>query len=257
VSSTARHRAFTLIELLVVIAIIAILAAILFPVFAQAKVAAKRTTSVSNLRQIGIAVGLYAADEDGYPHHSSPSSWNPRVRWADRIYRYVKNEDIFIAPNASIEVYGKRWAHDQSRFYGGYGFNYQYLGNSRGGQPGLPFGARESEIAFTSSTIVVADTRGVRLDDGRVSGGEYVVDPPLPSQRGSGRASGYYAEASECGSGLEGCRSTPAERHMDKAAVVFADGHAKTMSLNQMDDFDGNGAKDNGWWNGQADASRR
>ncbi len=63
-------RAFTLIELLVVIAIIAILAAILFPVFAQAKQAAKKTTSVSNLKQLGTATMMYAADADDYyyPH---------------------------------------------------------------------------------------------------------------------------------------------------------------------------------------------
>jgi len=61
-------RAFTLIELLVVIAIIAILAAILFPVFAQAKEAAKKTTSISNMKQIGTSFALYLGDsEDTYP----------------------------------------------------------------------------------------------------------------------------------------------------------------------------------------------
>ena len=59
-----QKRAFTLIELLVVIAIIAILAAILFPVFAQAKSAAKKTQSVSNLKQLGLAWLLYAGDYD-------------------------------------------------------------------------------------------------------------------------------------------------------------------------------------------------
>jgi prepilin-type N-terminal cleavage/methylation domain-containing protein len=58
------RRAFTLIELLVVIAIIAILAAILFPVFAQAKVAAKKASDISNLKQIGIAANMYATDSD-------------------------------------------------------------------------------------------------------------------------------------------------------------------------------------------------
>ncbi len=58
------RKAFTLIELLVVIAIIAILAAILFPVFAQAKSAAKNTTSVNNLKQIGVAATLYLGDND-------------------------------------------------------------------------------------------------------------------------------------------------------------------------------------------------
>jgi len=57
-------RAFTLIELLVVIAIIAILAAILFPVFAEAKATAKQTVCLSNAKQIGMGSHLYAADED-------------------------------------------------------------------------------------------------------------------------------------------------------------------------------------------------
>jgi prepilin-type N-terminal cleavage/methylation domain-containing protein/prepilin-type processing-associated H-X9-DG protein len=247
------RRAFTLIELLVVIAIIAILAAILFPVFAQAKVAGKKTKSISNLRQIGLAVVLYADDNDGYPQHSSPSSWSPRVRWADRIYPYAKSEEIFVAPNATIEIYGKPWAHNVSRVYGGYGYNYQYLGNARELAPNLPFTARDSEIGYTSSTIVIADTRGVRRDNNTVSGGEYTIDPPLPSGRGSGKSSGYYGGGSECGSGAFGCRSTPAERHAGRVAVTFADGHAKTFKLHQLDDFDGNGVVDNGWWNGLAD----
>ena len=59
-----KSRAFTLIELLVVIAIIAILAAILFPVFAQAKAAAKRTACMSNMKQVGIGLYLYVQDAD-------------------------------------------------------------------------------------------------------------------------------------------------------------------------------------------------
>ncbi|MER3495912.1 MAG: prepilin-type cleavage/methylation domain-containing protein, partial [Armatimonadota bacterium] len=57
-------KGFTLIELLVVIAIIAVLAAILFPVFARAKAAAKQTACISNLKQIGSGIGLYMADAD-------------------------------------------------------------------------------------------------------------------------------------------------------------------------------------------------
>lgn len=251
------RRAFTLIELLVVIAIIAILAAILFPVFVQAKVAARKTQSISNLKQIGLAVMMYTEDNDGYPHHSSPSSWSPRVRWADRIFPYVKTEEVFIAPNASLEVYGKKWAHNQNRTYGGYGINYQYLGNSRDLAPNLPFAARDSEISHTSSTIVVADTRGVRRDNGTTSGGEYTIDPPLPSLRGSGKPSGYYGDGADCGSGPFGCRSAPAERHADRVAVAFADGHAKTFTLLQLDDYDGDGVLDNGWWNGSADPAKK
>jgi len=77
------HSAFTLIELLVVIAIIATLAAILFPVFAQAKNAAKQATCVSNSRQMGTALALYASDyDDDYPNTGDPYLWvGRRMRW--------------------------------------------------------------------------------------------------------------------------------------------------------------------------------
>ena len=61
-----KNKAFTLIELLVVIAIIAILAAILFPVFAQAKLAAKKASDLSNLKQLGTATYMYTHDYDGF-----------------------------------------------------------------------------------------------------------------------------------------------------------------------------------------------
>ena len=78
-SQNLKSKAFTLIELLVVIAIIAILAAILFPVFAQAKAAAKKTTCLSNGRQIGIGLMLYMGDyDDRYPQEH-PSTSNPVV----------------------------------------------------------------------------------------------------------------------------------------------------------------------------------
>ncbi len=72
-----RSKAFTLIELLVVIAIIAILAAILFPVFAQAKLAAKKTVDLSNMKQIGTMMALYGNDyKDCFPLTSFPSKGN-------------------------------------------------------------------------------------------------------------------------------------------------------------------------------------
>ena len=77
------RRAFTLIELLVVIAIIAILAAILFPVFAQAKEAAKKTTCLSHLKELGTAGTLYVGDHDDvFPNNGRTGLWSGRqFRW--------------------------------------------------------------------------------------------------------------------------------------------------------------------------------
>jgi prepilin-type N-terminal cleavage/methylation domain-containing protein/prepilin-type processing-associated H-X9-DG protein len=101
-----RSRAFTLIELLVVIAIIAILAAILFPVFAQAKAAAKKSQSLSNVRQIGTSMHLYMADYDDV----TPSTFvfNADGGRSIDIYQtlqpYMKNMQIFFSPEWNQNV---------------------------------------------------------------------------------------------------------------------------------------------------------
>jgi len=98
-----RHRAFTLIELLVVIAIIAILAAILFPVFAQAKAAAKKTQDLSNQKQIVTAIMLYANDNDDRTcrtHHDLEEGETIAnlYTWYQPLQPYIKNGDIFRDP---------------------------------------------------------------------------------------------------------------------------------------------------------------
>ncbi len=103
------RKAFTLIELLVVIAIIAILAAILFPVFAQAKEAAKKTACLSNMKQIGLSVQMYLTDNDDRMFFRSGSA-NSRSgniptsndnRWWNLLMPYAKNKDIFRCPSDS------------------------------------------------------------------------------------------------------------------------------------------------------------
>jgi len=103
------RKGFTLIELLVVIAIIAILAAILFPVFAQARESARMTMCLSNMRQLGLALRMYSQDSDevfpniyqgwGVPGH--PGS-NDGWMWKNAIAPYLKNKGIFICPSNPV-----------------------------------------------------------------------------------------------------------------------------------------------------------
>lgn len=88
-----KRLAFTLIELLVVIAIIAILAAILFPVFAQAKEAAKKTQSLSNVKQIALGAMMYVNDNEDLFPQSEYGSGDRHVTWATVVYPYIKSGD--------------------------------------------------------------------------------------------------------------------------------------------------------------------
>ena len=123
-------RAFTLIELLVVIAIIAILAAILFPVFAQAKNAAKQSTDLSNNKQMGLGFIMYSADyDDTLPSAYFHRAYNPAlggtasgyVHWSAKIFPYVKNWGIFVSPGDRLRGHAPT-CFAGSNNNGGFGF---------------------------------------------------------------------------------------------------------------------------------------
>ncbi len=98
-----RRRGFTLIELLVVIAIIAILAAILFPVFARAREKARQTSCLSNVKQIALGILMYSQDYDekfcNLGYNCNPNM--PGIYWPEQTLPYTKNGQIYLCPSAS------------------------------------------------------------------------------------------------------------------------------------------------------------
>ncbi|MEN6303579.1 MAG: DUF1559 domain-containing protein [Armatimonadia bacterium] len=102
------RRGFTLIELLVVIAIIAILAAILFPVFAKAREKARQSSCLNNMKQVGVAFLQYCQDYDERFPKGDSAAWGdgawpgyPHGGYVDAIYPYVKNVQVFLCPSDS------------------------------------------------------------------------------------------------------------------------------------------------------------
>jgi prepilin-type N-terminal cleavage/methylation domain-containing protein/prepilin-type processing-associated H-X9-DG protein len=201
------RKGFTLIELLVVIAIIAILAAILFPVFAKAREKARQTSCLSNEKQIGLAVLQYAQDYD----EKLPRYWNligPHVpagytlstnytTWADCILSYAKNDQMFQCPSQQFT--------QAQMAYTTYPFAYFYNMNSTDGGCGL---LALGSAANPSNLIMVADGWGTM---------DYWATPATYSN--------LYKT------------NTTVRRHNDGSNFVFVDGHAKWM----------NGTQDSQW----------
>jgi prepilin-type N-terminal cleavage/methylation domain-containing protein/prepilin-type processing-associated H-X9-DG protein len=276
-----RSYGFTLVELLVVIGIIAVLIAILMPTLAGARQSALAVKSMSNLRQLGLGLTNYVNQHKGfYPMSSSLGTVVPRTRWADYLFPFMQNTEVYMSPLLSEDEQLRMnisFAHtvDQTTGadiagltikWGGYGYNYQYLGNSR--QPGgiKAFHANASQIKQSSLTIALADTNGSK-DGGAnwTSHGVYAIDPPLMSielgSKGSRSSSampgpGQYSYRGG-NDGDASRRATPAERNRGKVNVLFCDGHGEAMKLASMDDFNGDGVVDNGWWNGMGNPNVR
>jgi len=230
------RKGFTLIELLVVIAIIAILAAILFPVFAKAREKARQASCLSNERQLGTAILMYAQDYEellpSYKHYLVPGDGETRGDgWFDVIEPYTKNEQIGRCPTFSYmsNTYGRShmpaglgfW---RTQFRGSYSVPVQdsFCAAALGdlgtlwsyGPPGVPL----SKPTAPATTVMLFEA----------------TTNWTQSTLGYGRdGSGNLLAMTE-----GGVRGQQHFRHNLQMNVLFGDGHAKSVPPGFMADLD-------------------
>ncbi|MES2463747.1 MAG: DUF1559 domain-containing protein [Armatimonadota bacterium] len=221
-SPRRRSSAFTLIELLVVIAIIAILAAILFPVFAQAREKARQASCMSNLKQMGTGALMYSQDYDELvmPVGLSTTAgfnyyWWGRYVFATQtiieseglLYPYMKNQQIQACPSYENEVFNGLTNKT------GYGYNGNQLSPSVGGTwNSVPLAA----IKSPSETVLMADAAKVQL-----SGGQTVVWTSPVLQAPLERVPGFHG------------------RHNGMGNILWVDGHVKALKPAYLAENDG------------------
>ena len=215
------RRGFTLIELLVVIAIIAILAAILFPVFARAREKARQASCLSNLKQLGLGFTMYAQDFDealppAYYYDSTftqEHAWDYHVDWNTGAFAvgligpYTKNAEIAKCPSlGKVQSWG--------RPFSGYAYNTTWLGATAEDHAwGYCLGTRPAalaEIADASTTVLLADSA---YNSGGVLCQNNFLRAPGDGMRVGGPAH-YGAHF----------------RHNGMANVAYVDGHVKGMA---------------------------
>ncbi len=230
-----KSKAFTLIELLVVIAIIAILAAILFPVFAQAKEAAKRTADLSNARQIGIANKLYLGDSDDtmpifYAYNSAPPSGQIGHKGIELLLiPYSKNKELFkspldsgspflasdpglVAAGGSYDTYWKAYGSS-------YRFDHCMFSTVKGESSQNNSVYDYDNVVNETAVEFPADTRVIRLE--MFPFFAKALDPGCARYGYDCDGLSYYQQWSSIG-----------------GAIIFSDGHAKSISkAGQFDDI--------------------
>lgn len=243
---------FTLIELLIVVAIIAILAAFLFPVFAQAREAARKTSCTNNLKQLGTACTMYAGDWDElYPIDYSScrlgastapcSSRNPKWRIETALWPYLTSSKVFHCPSANTVPIAWNAAQQVCEWNGwgypsdfcipgvtgkgqalSYGWNIyvfrRCLGTSAGGcgGPGIPM----ATIQDPSGKIMVADSSLMALDVSGIAFANYTAIGPVQASN----ADLYWPGAGGGGVAINPSQHT---RHTLGQNVAFLDGHVK------------------------------
>lgn len=254
-----QHRVrsgFTLIELLVVIAIIAILAAILFPVFAQARSKARQATSLSNLKQQGLALTMYAQDNDEinisqWPYHdySSPATGIPDWDHSFHPYLnpYIKNKDIWKAPGTGPEVYVSKKIYGTSDPAGwdaalDGGYSMSYLMNETGWSnsggylgSGLPL----ASLTHPAEQIIIIEATGIAHSWYTPQFGAYMVgytyDPAVsyikqPSDPNQSLTWKDFYNVPGSDWGKFGFPDVVPFRYGNGNVVLYFDGHAKFLS---------------------------
>jgi len=215
-------RGFTLIELLVVIAIIAILAAILFPVFARARENARRASCQSNLKQIALGIVMYKQDYDAryptyYGGHASATTVTASnsYGWADAMQPYLKSTQIFQCPSESsgpgpANATTPSLSPDPSQA----GYTDYWLNLMASGQSDSSFNSPSTTVLLgdgSSSTSLYYVYGNPTSNYTGTTGGQYACTTPVTSLSS--------AEKAYLGSG--------AHRHLTGTNVAYADGHVK------------------------------
>ncbi|MBC7804954.1 MAG: DUF1559 domain-containing protein [Akkermansiaceae bacterium] len=266
-------QGFTLIELLVVIAIIAILAAILFPVFAQARAKARQTACLSNQKQIGLGVLQYVQDYDEtYP--TGNRSYHPtndeigKSSWMRHLYTYTKNQQIFLCPNGlfndavntpkdiypdfsvgpnnsgnAIRIPGPNNDATQSLVFSrrSLGINRWVVTAKTGAQitdnaPSIP----EATIGKTASLPLVADVGYAYFDTTW-----YITHANWSAERYSNSGTNPSATSWSFGALLTRNNPNPnVTRHNGGSNILYADGHAKWSKAEEFQ-YNGNAAIQN------------
>ncbi len=224
-TATDKHRTrtgFTLIELLVVIAIIAILAAILFPVFARARENARRASCASNLKQIGLAMIQYSQDYDerNVPRTVGSGGNAESATWANITQPYIKSTQIFQCPSDSAREFNTWW---MGNLPAAQQFHISYLYNTA--------------VARTSDAAMQAPSSTVSVMDGAtsVTSGNPVdwLSSPKPTAFLIGPFYGGADTDDPTPAQLEDY-GAPAARHLETANVLYADGHVKAMRVDRF-----------------------
>ncbi|MGV3615823.1 MAG: prepilin-type N-terminal cleavage/methylation domain-containing protein [Fimbriimonas sp.] len=246
-------KAFTLIELLVVIAIIAILAAILFPVFAQAKDAAKKTASLSNIKQINLATQMYSADvDDMVPVALLIDGNNGWHTWAQTTAPYRKNWAMMYSPaggpkaiSSWMNIFttpGLNWDGNWQYFVQ-YGYNASYLNpmpdctSIAGGVFGAPISG--STAGSPAETVAFAESGQDGTED---NVGTWLVYPPGGFQATDVCTYADWGIATDAWYGINDASTQKHQaglvrpRHAGGAGVSYLDGHAAYKKLGQIAD---------------------